>query len=119
MRLRWETRATGLGINDKHTQSLILLSGLGCRATFKVAGIKCISLDRRCTLVVNLHMNNNIHADTYDLAADGPTRHGPRKRRKITRSKSGCLHCRRRKKRCDMTRPVCESCSKLQVVSHD
>jgi hypothetical protein len=45
MRLKWETRVTGPGINDKHTQSLIRLSGLGCRATLMVAGIKCMSLD--------------------------------------------------------------------------
>ena len=53
----------------------------------------------------------------YDVTQDGPTRHGPRKRRKITRSKLGCLTCRRRKKLCNMAHPVCESCSRLGRVS--
>jgi transcriptional activator protein UGA3 len=53
----------------------------------------------------------------YDIQADGPTRHGPRKRRKVTRSKLGCLTCRRRKKLCDMEHPTCSACVRLGKVS--
>lgn len=41
----------------------------------------------------------------------------PRKRRKITRSREGCLTCRRRRKLCSFDKPVCEACARLSLVS--
>ncbi|WWD17573.1 hypothetical protein CI109_102014 [Kwoniella shandongensis] len=38
-----------------------------------------------------------------------------RKRRKVTRSKLGCLTCRRRRKLCDMTKPECGACVRLKM----
>jgi hypothetical protein len=39
-----------------------------------------------------------------------------RKRRKVTRSRLGCLTCRKRRKLCDMTKPFCNACSRLKMV---
>ncbi|KAK6910371.1 hypothetical protein I203_104403 [Kwoniella mangroviensis CBS 8507] len=38
-----------------------------------------------------------------------------RKRRKVTRSKLGCLTCRKRRKLCDMMKPTCGACTRLQL----
>ncbi|WRT66087.1 uncharacterized protein IL334_003040 [Kwoniella shivajii] len=38
-----------------------------------------------------------------------------RKRRKVTRSKLGCLTCRRRRKLCDMSKPKCGACDRLKL----
>ena len=40
------------------------------------------------------------------------------KKRKVKRSRSGCLTCRKRRKLCDMHRPQCQSCERLKLVSH-
>ena len=42
---------------------------------------------------------------------------GSKKRAKVTRSKDGCLCCRKRRKRCDMERPDCSACQRLRLVS--
>ncbi|WWC61542.1 uncharacterized protein I303_104126 [Kwoniella dejecticola CBS 10117] len=38
-----------------------------------------------------------------------------RKRRKVTRSKLGCLTCRKRRKLCDQNKPNCGACGRLQL----
>lgn len=38
-----------------------------------------------------------------------------RKRRKVTRSRLGCLTCRKRRKLCDMAKPVCQACTRLKI----
>ncbi|KGB74687.2 transcriptional activator [Cryptococcus deuterogattii R265] len=38
-----------------------------------------------------------------------------RKRRKVTRSRLGCLTCRKRRKLCDMTKPICQACTRLKI----
>lgn len=38
------------------------------------------------------------------------------KRRKVSRSRAGCLTCRKRRKLCDMARPVCNACDRLEMV---
>ncbi|WEJ95617.1 hypothetical protein PSN45_003140 [Yamadazyma tenuis] len=35
--------------------------------------------------------------------------------KKYTRSKAGCLSCRRRKKKCDETKPICNACKRLNL----
>ena len=40
-----------------------------------------------------------------------------RKRRKVTRSRAGCLTCRKRRKLCDMGKPDCGACERLRMVS--
>jgi hypothetical protein len=40
-----------------------------------------------------------------------------RKRRRVTRTRLGCLTCRKRRKRCDMTKPECCTCQRLKLVS--
>jgi hypothetical protein len=40
-----------------------------------------------------------------------------RKRRKVVRSRAGCLICRKRRKACDMTKPQCGTCVRLKMVS--
>ena len=47
------------------------------------------------------------------------TRYGPRKRRKVERSRSGCLTCRKRHKLCDRGKPSCAACQRLSLVSFD
>jgi hypothetical protein len=47
------------------------------------------------------------------------TRYGPRKRRKVERSRSGCLTCRKRHKLCDRGKPTCAACQRLSLVSVD
>lgn len=42
-----------------------------------------------------------------------------RKRRKVTRSRLGCLTCRKRRKLCDMTKPICQACTRLKIASSD
>ena len=39
-----------------------------------------------------------------------------RKRRKVTRSRAGCLTCRKRRKLCDMAKPDCGACERLRMV---
>jgi hypothetical protein len=36
----------------------------------------------------------------------------------ITRSRLGCASCRKRKKACDLEKPVCGACSRLKLVRH-
>ncbi|ORY27123.1 fungal-specific transcription factor domain-domain-containing protein [Naematelia encephala] len=50
-------------------------------------------------------------ANSSGLSAESPGR----KRRKVTRSKSGCLTCRKRRKLCDMIKPACGACSRLKM----
>ncbi|ORY35758.1 fungal-specific transcription factor domain-domain-containing protein [Naematelia encephala] len=38
------------------------------------------------------------------------------KRRPVTRSRAGCLTCRKRRKLCDMSRPECHACKRLSMV---
>ncbi|WVQ77263.1 hypothetical protein IAR50_006947 [Cryptococcus sp. DSM 104548] len=38
-----------------------------------------------------------------------------RKRRKVTRSRLGCFTCRKRRKLCDMEKPVCQACTRLKM----
>lgn len=40
-----------------------------------------------------------------------------RKRRRVTRTRLGCFTCRKRRKRCDMTKPECCTCQRLKLVS--
>ncbi|OWZ62588.1 hypothetical protein AYX14_00008 [Cryptococcus neoformans] len=40
--------------------------------------------------------------------------HG-RKRRKVTRTRLGCFTCRKRRKLCDMIKPVCQACTRLKI----
>ena len=40
-----------------------------------------------------------------------------RKRRKVTRTRAGCLTCRQRRKACDMVKPECGACLRLKKVS--
>ncbi|KAL1410868.1 hypothetical protein Q8F55_001811 [Vanrija albida] len=40
----------------------------------------------------------------------------PSRRIKYTRSKSGCLTCRKRRKQCDMAKPKCQACVRLQLA---
>jgi hypothetical protein len=40
-----------------------------------------------------------------------------RKRRKVVRSRAGCLVCRKRRKACDMAKPQCGTCVRLKMVS--
>lgn len=47
-----------------------------------------------------------------DTKADGSAR----KRRKVTRSRAGCLTCRKRRKLCDMAKPDCGACERLRMV---
>lgn len=49
---------------------------------------------------------------------DTPDENGTitRKRRKVTRTRSGCLTCRRRRKACDMVKPECGACLRLKKV---
>lgn len=47
-----------------------------------------------------------------DAKADGTAR----KRRKVTRSRAGCLTCRKRRKLCDMAKPDCGACERLRMV---
>jgi hypothetical protein len=48
----------------------------------------------------------------------GPDSKEPgRKRRKVVRSRAGCLVCRKRRKACDMTKPQCGTCVRLKMVS--
>lgn len=42
-----------------------------------------------------------------------------RKRRKVTRSRLGCLTCRKRRKLCDMIKPICQACTRLKIASSD
>ncbi|KAG7829144.1 hypothetical protein KL920_002937 [Ogataea angusta] len=39
-----------------------------------------------------------------------PQNCGPERRKKITRTKTGCFCCRRRKKKCDEKKPACSGC---------
>ncbi|KAL5596689.1 hypothetical protein BROUX41_006619 [Berkeleyomyces rouxiae] len=43
-------------------------------------------------------------------SADSP----PRKRKKMARTRTGCLNCRRRKRKCDETHPSCTACTRRQ-----
>ncbi|KAJ9115427.1 hypothetical protein QFC22_005184 [Naganishia vaughanmartiniae] len=67
-------------------------------------------------------------ADAVDIALEGahdtalandtnpsaPPPDGPvATKRKITRSRIGCFTCRRRKKACDLGKPVCQGCTRL------
>jgi hypothetical protein len=45
-------------------------------------------------------------------AADEPSR----KRRKVKRTRNGCLTCRKRRKLCDLERPLCGACVRLKLV---
>jgi hypothetical protein len=51
-----------------------------------------------------------------DQSGNGGTDTG-RKRRKVTRSRAGCLTCRKRRKLCDMGKPDCGACERLRMVS--
>lgn len=71
-------------------------------------------------------MSSNTTASPHSLPATeaiagsstGPdTNEAWRKRRKVTRSKNGCLCCRKRRKKCDMVKPECLACGRLQIVS--
>lgn len=37
-------------------------------------------------------------------------------RRKVSRTRAGCMTCKSRRKRCDMTRPCCGDCTRLNLV---
>ncbi|KAF9889188.1 hypothetical protein FE257_007677 [Aspergillus nanangensis] len=74
-----------------------------------------------------LDVENSAHADSTAAPANVPRKRGrPRKhplpvpggQAKITkgRSKTGCITCRRRKKKCDETKPACLNCQKNAVV---
>ncbi|WVR07312.1 hypothetical protein IAU60_004353 [Kwoniella sp. DSM 27419] len=50
------------------------------------------------------------------IPTDGQAPLSPgRKRRKVTRSKLGCLTCRKRRKLCDMAKPACGACERLSL----
>ena len=46
----------------------------------------------------------------------GGSNNGAKARPKINRVRTGCLTCRRRRKKCDETRPACKACIKTNVV---
>lgn len=61
------------------------------------------------------------HEHGHDApAGPGPSTPSPdesaKKRRKVTRSRLGCLTCRKRRKLCDMAKPCCDACSRLKMV---
>lgn len=72
--------------------------------------------------------NNTIHgrAHPYSATSDIHTRghggvggdsdhHRQQKRRPHTKSRNGCMTCKRRRVKCDETRPVCRNCTNLRL----
>lgn len=70
---------------------------------------------------------NTEHSNSIEEAAESKTKthpvhtpestpRGSRKRRHGKRSRSGCLTCRRRKKKCAEERPVCRHCHRLGLA---
>ncbi|TYJ53754.1 hypothetical protein B9479_005592 [Cryptococcus floricola] len=65
------------------------------------------------------------HSGSTSTPDDGRVGHGQgdgqddtepgRKRRKVTRSRLGCFTCRKRRKLCDMGKPVCQACTRLKM----
>lgn len=47
--------------------------------------------------------------------ANTPAKLEQRKRAFVTRTKTGCITCRRRKKKCDEAKPFCENCKRIDV----
>ncbi|WVF71737.1 hypothetical protein IAT40_006545 [Kwoniella sp. CBS 6097] len=58
--------------------------------------------------------DNAVRANSAASDANPPLSPG-RKRRKVTRSKLGCLTCRKRRKLCDMNKAVCGACERLNL----
>ncbi|KAK3402020.1 hypothetical protein B0T20DRAFT_128563 [Sordaria brevicollis] len=60
--------------------------------------------------------DENRYSDQYtpDQRRDGTVQSDPKKRKRnfSNRTKTGCLTCRRRKKKCDETKPQCTNCIK-------
>jgi hypothetical protein len=54
------------------------------------------------------------------LRLDGPPSFqptaSPANRKKLTRSRSGCLSCRKRRKKCDGGHPVCQGCVRNRLI---
>ncbi|KAF7625825.1 hypothetical protein AFLA_002672 [Aspergillus flavus NRRL3357] len=46
-------------------------------------------------------------------ASESPVEESTRRTKSYQRSRSGCFTCRARRKKCDETRPICRSCTKL------
>lgn len=66
-------------------------------------------------------MASESRSPTADDSLDGlsTSARGARKqriRRKVSRTRTGCLTCKSRRKRCDMTRPCCGDCTRLNLV---
>jgi hypothetical protein len=89
-----------------------------------------LSCDVRCTLVSLLsgrtkqhYLNRCPSAPMSGSGSQPPNEIGTlpgrvtRKRRKVTRTRSGCLTCRQRRKACDMAKPECGACLRLKKVS--
>ncbi|KAL6792268.1 fungal-specific transcription factor domain-containing protein [Trichoderma sp. SZMC 28013] len=51
--------------------------------------------------------------DGLSTSARGSRRQ--RMRRKVSRTRTGCMTCKSRRKRCDMTRPCCGDCTRLNL----
>ncbi|KAK8858954.1 hypothetical protein IAR55_003185 [Kwoniella newhampshirensis] len=62
-----------------------------------------------------LHSNANPAGPSNHTTSQHDPLSPGRKRRKVTRSKSGCLTCRRRRKLCDMAKPQCGACVRLTL----
>ncbi|KAL6821853.1 fungal-specific transcription factor domain-containing protein [Trichoderma sp. SZMC 28015] len=65
-------------------------------------------------------MASESRSHTADDSPDGLSTNarGARKqrmRRKVSRTRTGCLTCKSRRKRCDMTRPCCGDCTRLNL----
>jgi hypothetical protein len=78
-----------------------------------------------------LHLSNNTtsRCTLSSQCGDSPTQYiieslrsltmadtKPRQRKFAPRSKTGCLSCRTRRKRCDAGRPQCENCLRLNLT---
>lgn len=66
-------------------------------------------------------MASESRSHTADDSPDGlsTSSRGARKqrmRRKVSRTRTGCMTCKSRRKRCDMTRPCCGDCTRLNLV---
>ncbi|KAL7793942.1 fungal-specific transcription factor domain-containing protein [Trichoderma afarasin] len=66
-------------------------------------------------------MASESRSHTADDSPDGlsTSARGARKqrmRRKVSRTRTGCLSCKSRRKRCDMTRPCCGDCTRLNLL---